>query len=144
MSASLYDTFGNATKYNVVDGALTAYLESATIKFPLPEASSELLATLTSTSNKTFDPAKVSMIESKLEKLGFKKPAAKAMSGVLLEVADASNIDPLEYFDVNENSLNLTVDAYSAINTLRPIGSRVGVAVPTVNSKSKVAGLIQP
>ena len=66
------------------------------------------------------------------------------MTEVLLTVADAQGIDPLEYFDVNENSLNLTVDAYNAMNSLRPIGSRVGIAVPTVNSKSRVAGLIQP
>ena len=144
MSSSLYDTFGNTTKYDVVDGALTAFLESATIKFPLPEASSEILANLATSTNKTFDPAKVSMVESKLQKLGFKKPAAKAMSSVLLTVADAANIDPLEYFDVNENSLNLTVDAYDAMNKLRPIGSRVGIAITTSNSNSKVADLIQP
>ena len=144
MSTSLYDTFGNATKYDVVDGALTAFLESATIKFPLPEASSEILANIATSTNKTFDPAKVSMVESKLQKLGFKKPAAKAMSSVLLTVADAANIDPLEYFDVNENSLNLTVDAYDAMNKLRPRGSRVGIAITTSNSNSKVADLIQP
>ena len=46
------------------------------------------------------------MVESKLQKAGFKKPTAKAMSGVLMAVSDASNVDPLEYFDVNENSLN--------------------------------------
>jgi len=144
MSTSLYNTFGNATKYDIIDGALHAFLDSATVKFPLPEASSELLATLTQASNKTFDPAKTSMVESKLQKAGFKKPAAKAMTEVLLTVADAQGIDPLDYFDVNENSLNLTVDAYNAMNSLRPIGSRVGIAVPTVNSKSRVAGLIQP
>ena len=49
MSTSLYDTFGNTTSYEMVNGTLVAYLESATIKFPLPEASSELLATLTTT-----------------------------------------------------------------------------------------------
>ena len=84
------------------------------------------------------------MVESKLQKAGFKKPAAKAMTSVLMAVSDASNVDPLEYFDVNENSLNLTVDAYNAMNSLRPAGSRVGIAVPTANSKTKVAGLIQP
>tara|TARA_B110000037_G_C16809988_1_gene379186 strand:+ start:112 stop:543 length:432 start_codon:yes stop_codon:yes gene_type:complete len=143
MSTSLYDTFGNTTSYEMVNGTLVAYLESATIKFPLPEASSELLATLTNT-NKTYNPAIVAMVESKLQKAGFKKPTAKAMSGVLMAVSDASNVDPLEYFDVNENSLNLTVDAYNAMNSLRPAGSRVGIAVPTANSKTKVAGLIQP
>jgi hypothetical protein len=143
MSSSLYDTFGNTTSYEIVNGTLVAFLESATIKFPLPEASSELLATLTK-NNKTYNPAGLSMVESKLQKAGFKKPAAKAMTSVLMAVSDASNVDPLEYFDVNENSLNLTVDAYNAMNSLRPAGSRVGIAVPTANSKTKVAGLIQP
>mgnify|MGYP003627751031 CR=1 FL=1 len=143
MSTSLYDTFGNTTSYEMVNGTLVAYLESATIKFPLPEASSELLATLTNT-NKTYNPAIVAMVESKLQKAGFKKPTAKAMSGVLMAVSDASNVDPLEYFDVNENSLNLTVDAYNAMNSLRPAGSRVGIAIQNSNSNTRVAGLIQP
>tara|TARA_B110000305_G_C19193100_1_gene517549 strand:+ start:286 stop:720 length:435 start_codon:yes stop_codon:yes gene_type:complete len=144
MSSSLYDTFGNVTKYDLVEGSLVAYLESATIKFPLPEASSELLATLTTKVNKTYNPDKLNMIESKLQKIGFKKASARAMTDVLMVVADAQNIDPLEYFNVNENTLNLTVDAYSAMNSLRPVGSRVGLAVSTVNSKTKAAGLIQP
>jgi hypothetical protein len=143
MSTSLYDTFGNTTSYEMVNGTLVAYLESATIKFPLPEASSELLATLTNT-NKTYNPAIVAMVESKLQKAGFKKPTAKAMSSVLMAVSDASNVDPLEYFDVNENSLNLTVDAYNAMNSLRPAGSRVGIAIQNSNSNTRVAGLIQP
>ena len=144
MSASLYDTFGNATKYRVVEDTLVAFLEDATINFPLPEASSEILAELTKGISKTFDPSKVSMISSKLQKLGFKKPAAEAMTDVLMNVADAQGIDPLEYFNVNENTLNLTIDAYNAMNNLRPAGSRVGFVNPTKNNKSKVAGLIQP
>lgn len=143
MSSSLYDTFGNTTSYEMVNGTLVAYLDSATIKFPLPEASSELLATLTN-NNKTYNPAIVSMVESKLQKAGFRKPAAKAMTSVLMAVSDAQGVDPLEYFDVNDNSLNLTVDAYNAMNSLRPAGSRVGIAVQKSNSKTKVAGLIQP
>lgn len=144
MSSSLYDTFGNTTKYKVVQDTLVAYLEDATINFPLPEASSELLAELTKQNNKTFDPAKISMISSKLQKTGFKKPTAVAMTDVLLNVADAQGIDPLEYFEVNKNTLKLTVDAYNAMNKLRPVGSRIGFVSPTKNVKSKVAGLIQP
>lgn len=144
MSSSLYDRFGNTVEYKVVQDTLVAYLEDATIQFPLPEASSELLAELTQGIEKTFNPDKVNMIQSKLEKAGFKKPAARAMTDVLMKVADAQGVDPLEYFKVNENTLNLTIDAYNAMNQLRPAGSRVGIAVPTVNSKSKVADLIQP
>ena len=139
-SASLYDTFGNTTSYEMVNGTLVAYLESATIKFPLPE----LLTTLTTNENKTYNPALVAMVESKLQKTGFKKSAARAMTDVLMAVSSASNVDPLEYFDVNENSLNLTVDAYNAMNSLRPAGSRIGIAVPSINSNTRVAGLIQP
>jgi len=128
----------------MVQDTLVAYLDNATINFPLPEASSELLASLTKKRNKTFDPAKLSMIQSKLEKAGFKKATAKAMTDVLMNVADSQGIDPLEYFNVNENTLNLTVDAYNAMNALRPAGSRVGVVVPTQNATSKVASLIKP
>lgn len=144
MSSSLYDRFGNTVEYKVVQDTLVAYLKDATIEFPLPEASSELLAELTQDIKKTFNPDKVNMIHSKLEKAGFKKPAARAMTDVLMKVADAQGVDPLEYFKVNENTLNLTIDAYNAMNQMRPAGSRVGIAVPTVNSKSKVADLIQP
>ena len=144
MSSSLYDRFGNTVEYKVVKDTLVAYLKDATIEFPLPEASSELLAELTQDIKKTFNPDKVNMIHSKLEKAGFKKPAARAMTDVLMKVADAQGVDPLEYFKVNENTLNLTIDAYNAMNQMRPAGSRVGIAVPTVNSKSKVADLIQP
>ena len=118
MSTSLYDTFGNSTSYSIVQNTLVAYLENSTIKFPLPEASSEMLANLTRQENKSYDPATLDMIKAKLEKSGFKKPAAVAMADVLMAVSSASNIDPLEYFDVNENSLNLTVDAYNAMNSL--------------------------
>lgn len=144
MSSSIYDTFGNTLKYDIIEDTLVAYLENSTVKFPLPEASSELLANLTQNVNKTFDPAKLSMVYSKLQKAGFKKPAAKAMSDVIMAVADSQGIDPLEYFSVNSNSLNLTVDAYNAINTLRPAGSRVGLTRPVNNINSKAARLIKP
>ena len=144
MSSSIYDTFGNELKYDVVQNTLVAYLEESTVSFPLPEASSEVLANLTKQVNKSYDPAKVSMVESKLQKSGFKKPAAKAMTDVLMAVSSASGIDPLEYFNVNENTLNLTVDAYRAMNSLRPAGSRVGIIVPNTNTKSKVSSLIKP
>ena len=43
MSTSLYTTFGNEVKYEIRNDTLVAFLENATIKFPLPEASSEIL-----------------------------------------------------------------------------------------------------
>jgi hypothetical protein len=144
MSSNLYNTLGNEVKYDIVQDTLVAYLKDATIQFPLPEASSELLANLTKRVSKTYDPAKVGMVVSKLEKLGFKKGPAKAMASVLFPVAESQGVDPLEYFDVNENSLNLTTDAYVAINKMRPAGSRVGLIAPTLNSTSKAASLIKP
>lgn len=144
MSASLYDTFGNQTKYELVGSTLVAYLEDATIKFPLPEAASDILSNLIEPQGKAYDSAKVGMIQSKLEKLGFKKANATALTSILMEVANAQGIDPLDFFSVNVNTLNLTLDAYQAINNLRPAGSRVGVVAPTLNSKSKASPLIKP
>jgi hypothetical protein len=143
MSTSLYNTFGNQIKYDVVADTLVAYLENATIKFPLPEASADILSKLTDPQTKNFDPAKYFMVNSKLVKLGFKKPNADALTDILMQVATAQNIDPLDYFSINTNTLNLTLDAYRAINNLRPVGSRVGVIFPTQNSKSRVATLIR-
>jgi hypothetical protein len=143
MSTSLYNTFGNQIKYDVVADTLVAYLENATIKFPLPEASADILSKLTDPQSKNFDPAKYFMVNSKLVKLGFKKPKADALTDILMQVATAQNIDPLDYFSINTNTLNLTLDAYRAINNLRPAGSRVGVISPTQNSKSRVASLIR-
>jgi len=143
MSTSLYNTFGNQIKYDVVADTLVAYLENATIKFPLPEASADILSKLTDPQSKNFDPAKYFMVNSKLVKLGFKKPKADALTDILMQVAIAQNIDPLDYFSINTNTLNLTLDAYRAINNLRPAGSRVGVISPTQNSKSRVASLIR-
>jgi hypothetical protein len=143
MSTSLYNTFGNQIKYDVVADTLIAYLENATIKFPLPEASADILSKLTDPQTKNFDPAKYFMVNSKLVKLGFKKPKADALTDILMQVATAQNIDPLDYFSINTNTLNLTLDAYRAINNLRPAGSRVGIISPTQNSKSRVASLIR-
>lgn len=143
MSTSLYNTFGNQIKYDVVADTLVAYLENATIKFPLPEASADILSKLTDPQTKNFDPAKYFMVNSKLVKLGFKKPNADALTDILMQVATAQNIDPLDYFSINTNTLNLTLDAYRAINNLRPAGSRVGIISPTQNSKSRVASLIR-
>ena len=144
MSTSLYNTFGNEIDYKIVQNTLVAYLKDATIKFPLPEASTDILGQLTSKDKKSFDLTKYSMINNKLVKLGFGKPNADALSQVLIEVADAQGVDPLSFFEVGTNALNLTLDAYSAINQLRPAGSRVSIMAPLSNSRSRVAALIKP
>lgn len=143
MSTSLYNTFGNQVKYDVVADTLVAYLENATIKFPLPEASADILGRLTDPQSRNFDPAKYFMVNSKLIKLGFKKLKADTLTDILMQVATAQNVDPLDFFSVNTNTLNLTLDAYRAINNLRPAGSRVGLMLPTLNRKSRAAALIR-
>lgn len=143
MSASLYDTFGNEISYDLRRGILTAYIEDATIDFPLPQASSELLERFSDPIN-TMNQQHLDMIKSKLEKIGFKKANAKALAPVLITVAKELNTDVLEFFEDSNSALELTTDAYKAINVQRPAGSRINVSAPTVNSKSKVASLIKP
>ena len=143
MSASLYDTFGNEISYDLRRGILTAYIEDATIDFPLPQASAELLEKFSDPIN-TMNQQHLDMIKSKLEKIGFKKANAKALAPVLITVAKELNTDVLEFFEDSNSALELTTDAYKAINVQRPAGSRINVSAPTVNSKSKVASLIKP
>ena len=38
MSSSLYETFGSEINYKFTAGKLEAYLDNASVKFPLPEA----------------------------------------------------------------------------------------------------------
>lgn len=143
MSASLYDTFGNEISYDLRRGILTAYIEDATIDFPLPQASAELLERFSDPID-TMNQQHLDMIKSKLEKIGFKKANAKALAPVLITVAKELNTDVLEFFEDSNSALELTTDAYKAINVQRPAGSRINVSAPTVNSKSKVASLIKP
>ena len=143
-SRSLYDTFGNETKYQVVEDTLVAYLENATIKFPLPEASSEILSTLLTSKIEFVNSDVLDQVEQKLIKSGFKAANAKAMSQVLMQVASAQNVSPLTYFSVNSDTLKLTVDTYNTINALRPVGNRINLVLPIKNSSSKYKSLIQP
>jgi len=143
MSASLYDTFGNEISYQVKRGILTAYIDNSTIEFPLPQASAELLEKFSNPVD-TMNQQHLDMIKSKLEKIGFKKANAKALAPVLITVAIELDTDVLEFFKDSDASLQLTTDAYTAINLQRPEGSRISVSTPTVNSKSKASALIQP
>ncbi len=93
-SRSLYDTFGNETKYQIVEDTLVAYLENATIKFPLPEASSEILSTLLTSNVEYLNSDVLDQVEQKLIKSGFKAANARAMAQVLMQVASAQNVSP--------------------------------------------------
>lgn len=143
-STSLYDVFGNETRYKIVEDTVVAYLEKATIKFPLPEASVSALEELTKGSLASINHAFLEQVELKLVSLGFKKAKAKTMSMILCAVADAQKVNPLTFFEVNTNTLKLTVDTYNTINAMRPPGNRVNVAVPISNHTSRYTSLIKP
>lgn len=139
---TLYDTFGNEVKYQITNATLEAYLENATIKFPLPEASSMLLEDLVDF--ESIDPVQYDMVKSKLSKIGFKEANAKTMASILVQVAKSAGVNPLTYFDVNEDTLKLTNDTYRTINLLRPPGNRIGLTEPVENRKSQQYKLIKP
>lgn len=142
MSSNLYNTFGNEVKYKYTLNTLVAYLDQATIKFPLPEASSTLLSELAPESK--VDPVKLEAVQSRLENLGFKKANARAMASVLIQVAESNNTSPMAYFDLNEESLKLAVDTYKTINLLRPPGNRIGLSDAKINQRSRYASQIKP
>ena len=77
-STSLYTTFGNEVKYQVTQGTLVAYLENATIKFPLPEASVDILENLADTRH--INPVELDTITTRLQKIGFADAKAKTMA----------------------------------------------------------------
>lgn len=143
-SISLYDTFGNEPKYKYSEGVLIAYLENATVKFPLPEASTEILSTLYDKKDSPIDSNLLEQVEQRLIKSGFKEANAKAMANVLIRVAAAERVNVMDYFEVNNNTLKLTVDTYKTINALRPQGNRINLVKPLNNSTTKFKDLIKP
>jgi|TARA_B100001093_G_C26800681_1_gene1003233 hypothetical protein len=144
MSTSIYNTFGNEVSYKVVKDTLVAYIDNASVKFPLPEASSEILAEIAAPKDTPIDPSTLSVVETKLQAIGFKKSNAKAMARVLIKVAEVQGLHPTTYFEMNQDSLKLTVDAYAAINSFRPAGNKIDLKTPTLNSRSKISALIKP
>ena len=142
MSTSLYDTFGNEVGTRINQQTLERYLKDATIKFVLPEATSELLAELSVPGS--IDKPLYDAVLSKLINLGFAEPNAKAMTSVLLPVAQQQGVNPLDYFVDSDAALKLAVDTYNAINILRPPGSRIGLsAVPQIK-RTGIQQLIRP
>tara|TARA_R110001592_G_scaffold189019_1_gene434457 strand:- start:1848 stop:2285 length:438 start_codon:yes stop_codon:yes gene_type:complete len=143
-SSSLYETFGNEIKYTISEGTIKAYLENSTIDFPLPEAISDLLAGFVSF-DKSLDGQLLDQVEQKLISKGFKKPKAKTMATVLLQVAESEGINPLTYFDDPDVAVKLTQDSYDAINAIRPSGNRLSLTTAINNSKNiRLNGIIQP
>lgn len=142
MSTSLYDTFGNEINVRVTQETLDQYLKEATIKFVLPEATSQLLFDFVQP--KSIDASLYEVVKTRLENLGFEEPNAKAMSSVLLKVAKDQNISPLAYFEDSTTALKLATDTYNALNLIRPAGNRIGLKLKTLNAKSRVNTLIRP
>lgn len=143
MSSSLYETFGSEINYKFTAGKLEAYLDNASVKFPLPEASSEILAELAKVKEIAIDPQKLDVIKTKLVAIGFSQSNANAMAKVLIQIAKVQNVDPTAYFDMNADTLKLSVDAFEAMNAIRPPGNKVDLKEPLDNSRSKVAKLIK-
>jgi hypothetical protein len=142
-SSSLYDTFGNELRYDVLKSTLTTFLENATIKFPLPQASSEILGNLEENSLDKINPEVLTQVKTRLQRIGFKEANANALSIVLIKVAESLGTSPMEFFSINENTLKITKDAYDAINAMRPKGNRINLVVPKTNSKSPANKLIK-
>jgi hypothetical protein len=143
-SISLYNTFGNEVKYQLVKDTLVAYLENATIKFPLPEASAEILSTLLNNKQAVINSDLLDQVEQRLIKTGFGAANARALAQVLIQVAEVQGVSVMNYFSVNDNSLKLTIDTYQTINALRPVGNRINLVLPKKNSSSKYRTLIKP
>jgi hypothetical protein len=143
-STSLYDTFGNEVKYQISQNTLIAYLENATVKFPIPEASTDILSKLFQDKDDAINPTLLEQVQQRLIKSGFKEANAKAMADILIRVAAVERVNVMDYFEVNNNSLKLTVDTYEAINAMRPVGNRINLVRPLNNSATKFRQLIQP
>ncbi len=140
----MFETFGNEKKYEITAGTVRAYLENSTIKFPLPEASAEILGDLVSPTG-SVNLQLLEQVVARLVEIGFKKPKADTMAQVLIKVVEKQNVNPLTYFDYGAESVKLTQDGYVTMNLLRPTGNRVGLTVPKQNNKStRYKDLIQP
>ena len=143
VSANIYDTFGNEIKYGVTQDKLFNYLKNSTINFPLPEASAFILQSFLNPAD-SVDPVMLDQVYTRLIKIGYAEPAARAMGSILIKVAKQQGINPLQYFDDNEAQVKLAVDSYIAMNALRPAGNRVGLNTPINNQKSRQAAFIKP
>ena len=66
------------------------------------------------------------------------------MASVIIRVAAVERVNVMDYFEVNSNTLKLTVDTYTTINTLRPVGNRINLVRPLNNSTTLFKDLIKP
>ena len=141
-STTLYNTFGNELRYRITQQTLEAYLNNATVKFPLPEASTTILGELADAD--AIEPTELEVIQSRLVSIGFGEANARAMSAVLIQVARAQNVSALDFFSSNKSALKLAIDSYETINLLRPPGNRISVVLPKNNKKTRYRNIIRP
>ena len=109
----------------------------------MPEASAFILQSFLNPAD-SVDPVMLDQVFTKLVKIGYAEPAARAMGSILIKVAKQQGVNPLQYFDDNEAQVRLAVDSYIAMNALRPAGNRVGLNTPINNQKSRQAPFIKP
>ena len=143
MSTSLYDTFGNEVGTRINQQTIERYLKDATVKFVLPEATSEILSEL-NLGGESINKPLFDAVFSNLVSLGFSDPNARAMASVLLPVAQEQGVNPLDYFKDSDVALKLAVDTYNAINILRPPGSRIGLMAVQKPKRKGVQQLVRP
>lgn len=138
-SSSLFDTFGNETKQKIDKSTLVKYLENATVKFPIPEASTDILAQFADPTRPAINPDLLSLVETRLIKAGYQPANAKAMADVLMQTATRQGVNPLTYFNVTDETVQLTVDTYKILNAFMPPGNRFNLTLPKDNrSNSRV------
>ena len=143
-STPLYNTFGNEIKYKIVHDTLVAYLENATVKFPLPEAGVDMLVNLANPSPDAINSDLIDQINQQLVALGFKQAQARAFAIVLIKVAKVQGVNPQEYFNLSRSALKLALDSYNFINQELPAGNRIGLVQPIRNERTRVGDLIKP
>jgi len=136
-SSSMFETFGNENKQTISRSTLVQYLENSTVSFPLPEASTSILATLRTDEKEVIDPMLLDQVIRHLIIAGFEEANAKAMADILMQTAKKQGVNPLTYFEMNDYTLQLTNDTYKVLNALMPPGNRIGLVAPKVNSNVK-------
>ncbi len=136
-SSSMFETFGNENKQVISQSTLIQYLENSTVNFPLPEASTSILAALRTDDQEVIDPMLLDQVIRHLIIAGFEEANAKAMADILMQTAKKQGVNPLTYFEMNDYTLQLTNDTYKVLNALMPAGNRIGLVAPKVNSNNK-------
>ena len=98
----MFETFGNENKQVISKSTLIQYLENSTVNFPLPEASTSILAALRSEDQEVIDPMLLDQVIRHLIIAGFEVANAKAMADILMQTAKKQGVNPLTYFEMND------------------------------------------